>query len=80
VLLALLRTGGFLERMGEALLGEFGAAGLKALFIRFFRGKNRDDIVFGVGLVALKNHVRYPRPGTFVSVDQATHLQTLIPL
>lgn len=59
MLLALLGAGRFLEGMCEALLCESGAAGDKAFFVGFFRGKNGDDVVFGVGLVALLNEVRY---------------------
>lgn len=53
MLLALLRAGGFLERVGEALLGEFDTSCYEALFVGLFRGENGDDVVFGVGLVAL---------------------------
>lgn len=40
------------------MLCKSGAAGDKAFFVGFFRGENGDDIVFGVGLVALMNEVR----------------------
>jgi hypothetical protein len=73
MLLALFRPGGFLEGVGETLLSELGAPGHEALFIGFFRWENWDDIVLGVGLVALEKLVRY-LPGTFIEADQVTHL------
>lgn len=59
MLLALLGAGSFLEGMCEALLCESRAAGDKAFFVGFFRGENGDDVVFGVGLIALMNEVSY---------------------
>ena len=53
VLLALLGAGGFLKRMGQALIGEFLASGDEALFVGALGRENGDYVVFGVGLVAL---------------------------
>ena len=53
VLLALLGSWGFLERMGQALVGEFLASGDKTLLVGALGWENGDNVVFGVGLVAL---------------------------
>lgn len=53
VLLTFLRPRGFLERMRETLLGEFESARDKTLFICILRRENGDDVVFGVGFIAL---------------------------
>lgn len=53
VLLALLGPGGFLERVREALVGEFVAARDEALFIGVLGREDRDYVVFGVRFIAL---------------------------
>lgn len=53
VLLALLGSRGFLERMGQALVGEFLASSDKTLLVGALGWEDGDNVVFGVGLVAL---------------------------
>lgn len=53
MLLAFLRAWRFFERMGEALLGEFDTARNQPLLVVFFGREDWDDVIFGVGLVAL---------------------------
>lgn len=57
MLLALLRAGCFLQRMGETLLSKLRTTGNKALLILIFGRQDHDNVVFSVRFVALVKHV-----------------------